>query len=86
MGEVRHVLPSGGRGSCGTSSKRKGEVAEEGWGGIPLGGGGGGGGRRTRNRNHIYLNPFLWTCSSKEPLRPLALNPKPERNHHEPKP
>ena len=33
MGEVRHVLPSGGRGSCGTSSKRKGEVAGEGWGG-----------------------------------------------------
>ena len=42
MGEVRHVLPSGGRGSCGTSSKRSG------------GGGVGGGGVGEPGTGIIY--------------------------------
>ena len=57
MGEVRHVLPSGGRGSCGTSSKRKGEVAGEGWGGGGWGGDtiGGGGSANPEPGSYISL-------------------------------
>ena len=78
MGEVRHVLPSGGRGSCGTSSKRKGEVAGEGWRGGGVGGGyhWGGGGRRTRNRDHIHIYIYIYTYNQVV-VRSLAASDSP---------